>query len=657
MAETDPSGEGGTRKRAVFLSYARADRSTAKKLVDMLESAGITVWWDGLIEGGAKFSEVTERALEGAEVVVVLWSKTSTASHWVHDEATRGRDRRRLVPVSIDGSEAPLGFRQFQVIDVSQTRLKLEEPECQQVIHAIEAFLGSKAELPPVKDPRWPKIGRRSFILGAGVAVVAGGGIYLAASRFLAPIPADASVAVLPFANLSGDPGQEYFSDGLSEELRATLSQNRQLAVAAQTSSNSFRDRQLNAVVIARRLNVAFILDGSVRRSGEVLRITAQLIDGKEGFEKWSRSFDRKLADVFSVQTEIALLVADALAKELSSGEGASLKRIGGTNNPVALDAYLKGKAAYASALSEEDDRSAMALFEQAIAIDPEYAVAHAARSRSLTVIANSYVNGSELTDYYDRSIEAARRALQIVPDLPEANASLGFTLFNGRLDARAAQEPYERSYRDGFGNADILSSYANFAGRIGDFGSARLAVARAAELDPLNATVFRNAGAIEFDARDFDAARQALTTALSLNPGIGSVNRMLGDMALISGDIETAREYYEKEPLALSRACGLAMVGGSSDERGGAVDRSEESAGLGELAGLLGDNSLYQQAQILAQRGDSAEALKVLDRAYAAGDSGLVLARNDPLLDSLRSEPGFSQLLQKIGFAIPLTN
>ncbi|HSG33344.1 MAG TPA: TIR domain-containing protein [Sphingomonadaceae bacterium] len=642
--ETD--GKGGP-TAPIFVSYNHADRKVAAKVVELLEVSGFSVWWDDHIEPGERFQHITEQALENAPAIVVLWSKNSVPSPWVQDEATRGRERQCLVPVSIDGSHPPLGFRQFQYISLPLSKMRPGTSEAEQLVRRVSTMAARDNARPMRRKPAFA-FDRRMVLLGGGAITALGLGAIAWRGGMSGSKPADGSLAVLPFANISGDAEQDYFAEGLSEELRATLSLNRQLSVAAKTSSNSFRGRSASAPEISRKLGVRYLLDGTVRRSSEIVRVTAQLIDGESGFEEWSDRFERPMADIFEVQSEISYLVADALVSRLSESGSGEFMRIGGTSNPAAYDAYLLGSATYASAVDEESDRKALAQFDRAIGLDPDYAAAHAARSRSLTFIANNYLMGSELSDYYDRSIDAARKAIQLAPGLAEAQAALGYTLFRGRLDVAAATDPYERSFELGFGDADILSGYANFAGRTGDFESARKAIARAKQLDPLNPAVFRDAGVIEYGARNFDAAIAEFRSALALNPGLSGVHHILGDIAYVRGDIEAARESYTREPWLLGRTTGIAQIANRQGDR----EAAEEA--LARVIGEFGENSLYQQAQIQAQRGETDLALSLLERAYTIGDAGMVQSRNDPMLDPLRNLPRFAEMLHKMGFSLP---
>lgn len=242
MPTTDSDSTAGKATRdasTVFVSYARADQPSALPIIELIEAAGFTTWWDGLLEGGERFSRTTEEALDRAKAVVVLWSKTSVSSHWVHDEATRGRDRRVLVPLSLDGTEPPLGFRQFQVIDLSRSKPDADDPGIQRVLRAVAALHDKMIDLPAATQVRVPRFNRRVAI-GSGMILAAAGGVAVWKGGLQGGNAAANSVAVLPFDNLSGDPQQRYFSDGLSSEIRSYLSRNALLEVVGQTSSNQF---------------------------------------------------------------------------------------------------------------------------------------------------------------------------------------------------------------------------------------------------------------------------------------------------------------------------------------------------------------------------------------------------------------------------------
>ena len=306
-----------------FLSYARADQMQATKLAKALEAAGLNLWWDALIEGGAAFAKSIEAALENCDAVIVVWTRISVGSDWVLDEAAKGRDLRKLVPVSLDGTEPPLGFRQYQSVDLSRWQGNTDAAEIIGIVRGVRAAAG-QTEHPPraaVKAQRHSlAVSRRGVLFATAGATLAGAAGLIAWRQGMIGGHGPASgnsVAVLPFTNLSGDKSQDYFSDGLSEELRATLARNLKLLVMAQASSATFRDRKDDAVTIAGKLGVAYLLDGSVRRSGDIVRVNADLIDGHTGFSRWSQSFDRGMQDIFAVQSEIAGTVSRALVAQV----------------------------------------------------------------------------------------------------------------------------------------------------------------------------------------------------------------------------------------------------------------------------------------------------------------------------------------------------
>jgi TolB-like protein len=639
-----------------FLSYAREDQATAAPLARALEAAGLEVWWDTKIEGGAAFSQAIQVALESSDAVIVLWSRASIGSDWVLDEAATGRRLKKLVPVSLDGTEPPLGFRQYQVIKLASGHGNAESDQVAAIIRAVGAAAGHALHhLPHAASAQTApdRMSRRRLLVGATGAALAGAAGWLTWRRGLLGNNRAASgntVAVLPFANLSGDPEQDYFSDGLAEEVRATLARNLNLLVMAEASSAQFRDRKDDAVTIAAKLGVAYLLDGTVRRSGELLRITADLVDGLTGFSRWSQTFDRGVRNVFAVQSEIADAVTNALVVRVAPGSvpaagGGSVAASGGTTSVVAYDAYLRGRALYDLSVDEASERAALAQFDAAIAADPNYAAAHAARARSLTAIANQYGKASELTQLYDAAIAAAQRAIAIAPLLADAHSTLGFTLFQGRLDARAAREPFERSRELGAGEATVLARYAQYSARTGRDAAATDAMQRALVLDKLNPLIHRAAGSIEYAARRYSSSIPPLQQALSMNPRLSRAHAAIGDAWLMLGRAEDARAEYTAEPALEFQRTGLAIA----EHRLGRVPAAR--AAMSQLVAEDGDRVLYQQAQVLAQWGDRDAALERLEQALGIGDSGLIYARNDPLLDPLRDDARFARLLHRLGF------
>lgn len=649
----------------IFLSYTREDQATAQRFAEAFEREGISVWWDSTLHSGDAYDKVTEKALKEARAVVVLWSHKSVDSRWVRSEATVGARQGTLVPVMIEPCERPIMFELTHTANLTHWTGDPRDKAWLAYLADVRRYVEGKQpsldqpatralHAPPGAGHRDvpPTIDRRTVIGGAVAAAAAAGGYVAWQAGLLGSSgPSGSSVAVLPFSNLSGDATQSYLSDGLAAEIRAELARNSLLQVVAQTSSNSVRDHKDDAKQISKQLGVSFLLDGNVRRSGDTLRIVAELINGRTGFSKWSQTFDRSMNDVFAVQSEIARAVVGALSTEVaanapSMGQGGGPDRVGGTKSVAAYEAVLRGKELFELASGEATDRAAAAAFDQALGIDADYGAAHAARSRALAAIANQYAQGAERLAHYDEAIKAANMAIALAPDLADAYSALGFALFSGRLDVKAARSPYDRSRELGSGDADVLNRFALYSARIGQFEEARASIERASALDPLNPRIFRSVGAVAYAARRYAESIPPIQRALELNPQMGGAWAAIGSSQLMLGQLDQARQSFVAERSSLFGLVGIAVIAHRKQQP------VEAQAALARLVEENGDNSLYQQAEVYAQWGDRDRAIAALHRARAASDAGLGLLLNDPLLDPIRKDVEFVRLLKDLGFA-----
>lgn len=643
----------------LFVSYSRTDLPRARPVIDLLESAGFDVWWDGRLEGGENYLQTTETALETAACVVVLWSATSVASHWVRDEAQRGRERGCLVPLTIDGTMAPLGFRQFQLLDISGWDGSAASTDAQRILVAVRARLAGDGPAPvapapvasaplPATKPAGPALSRRTLVIGgAGVAGAAG---LLGAWQFGlfgSAANATTSMVVLPFVNDTGDPQKKYFSDGLSRELRSILSRNPRLKVAAPTSSSAIEGE--DDFAIGRKLGVEHILRGSVQRDNERVRVSAELVQIKDGGIPWSDVFDRTLSDVFALQSEIAETVALSLVATIATeGEAkqaaAAQKEIGGTSSVAAYEAFLRGHALYDLSSGSESDRAALAQFDAAIAADPNYAIAHAMRSTMLASIGINLASGEgEHDTIFNDAIAAAERALAIEPRLPRAHLALGYALSHGRLDIAAAMPHYRAAEKNAAGDSDIKRAVASFLIYGAEQARAQALIDEVLALDPLNARAFRSAGYVAIFARQYPQVIKHMERAIVLNPSLASAQFGIAIARLMQGDNAGALKAAEAEP---AKAFALTAAAIAKHRMG---DTAGAEAALATMQRDF-DGSHYQQAEVNAQIGRPAEALKWLEIAYAKRDPGLLWLRNDPLLDPLRGEAGFKELLSRLG-------
>jgi TolB-like protein len=629
-------------RTTVFLSYSRSDEAKALQLAAALEETGYEVWWDALIEGGAAYSLSIESALNSADAVLVLWSAKSIESDWVRDEAAQGRERHRLIPLSLDGTQPPLGFRQYQLIDLARWRGRKDSPEIEAVERAIAAVGGQQSARP---GPIASAPSRRGVLIAGGAAAViaaGGGGWFLWDEIGRDRGGQNLSIAVLPFKNLNGDPNEAYFSDGLTDEIRNALTRIPSLRVLAGTSTEAASEDKKQPKAIAGELGVEFLLSGSVQRAGDSVQIATDLIDGHTGFTSWSDSSVRKLTDIFAVQSDIARTVAEAMSIKVAT----TIPAPGGTMNVQAYEHFLQGRALFNLAKDEATDRTALADFELAIAEDPNFALAHAARSRSLAALAAEHASADQLKPLYDQAIAAARRSIQLAPTLAEGNLALGYALFAGRLDVAGARPFYDRAYQLGKGNADIALFYALYCSRAGLPSRATEAVQQATALDPLNSRAFRAQGSVAYAARRYSEALPPLRHALALNPKMTFAHFLAGGALLALGRVDEARKEFAAEPETQFSLTGLAIV----DRKLGNAAAADKS--FAELIQNRGDSALYQQAEVLAQWGRIDDALRTLERARQIGDSGLIYVATDPLLDPLRKEPRFASFIKALHLA-----
>jgi TolB-like protein len=655
LVDSGDNTASGTRPM-LFVSYSRSDLEHARPVIDLLESSGFDVWWDGRLEGGENFLQTTETALEKSACVVVLWSATSVASHWVRDEAQRGRERGCLVPLTIDGTMAPLGFRQFQLLDISAWDGRAGSPEAARILVAVRARLGDTASdasaaaapPPPPPPPKAPALSRRALMIG-GVGVTAGVGL-LGAWQFGllgSPASASTSMVVMPFANETGDPDKKFFSDGLARELRTVLSRNPRLKVAAPTSSSAIAGE--DDFEIGRKLGVGSILRGSVQRDDARVRVSAELVEIEGGLVRWAETYDRALEDVFAVQSEIAETVALSLVAGIASDSEAqqslaAQQDVGGTKNVTAYEAFLRGVALYDVSAGEETDRAALAQFDKAIAEDPAYAAAYAYRSTMLAAIANNVASGQgESRQLFDAAVAAAEQAIALEQRLSRGHLALGFALNNGRLDRERAAPHYSAAQKLAPGDGDVLRAVASFEAYGADLALAGRMIDKVLELDPLNARAFRSAGYVALFARDYPAVVSRMERALALNPSLASAQFGIAVARLLQGDAKGALAAAKAEQGA---AYSVAAIAIAKHKLGDAAGSDEALANLA----LVFEDSHYQQAEVHAQRGDVAAALDKIDEAYAKRDPGLLWLRNDPLLDPLRSEARFKDLLSRLG-------
>jgi serine/threonine-protein kinase len=455
--------------------------------------------------------------------------------------------------------------------------------------------------------------------------------------------PPPRSVAVLPFVNISGDKEQEYFSDGLTEELLNSLSRINELRVTGRTSSFYFKGEHVDLSTIAHKLNVAAILEGSVRRSGHTVRITAELIDAVSGFHLWTQTYDRDLRDMLKLQSEIADSVASSLQVTLL-GDVAAKIGLGGTHSPAAFDAYLRASKVAVTAHKKNEWQTVIAAYSEAIRLDPNYALAFAGRSRAFGYNATEFETGRAVHASLENEQLDARRAIAMAPDLAEAHSAMAF-FFERSLDFTQAMQEYERAMALAPGNAQILRLYGGFGVNMGRTDVGLAAARRAVSLDPLNLLARESLGVALFFARRYDEAIAALQDALTVDPKDPDTNAFRGFAYYTQSKLESAFSSCNVNTDQWQNQTCLAVT---YDKLGRHI---EAEAVLAKMRTLWGDAEAYQYAQIYAQWGNRPKALDWLETALRLHDAGFIWLKVDPLLDSLREEPRFQAIERALKF------
>jgi TolB-like protein len=624
----------------VFLSYAREDQPIARHFAAALEREGLSVWWDQALNAGEAFDRVTEKALDEARAVVVLWSKHSVDSDWVRAEATQARATQRLVPVMIEPCKRPIMFELTHAAD-------------------LEGWSGNNA------DSRW-----RTFIDGLGrVAgggatalagtgstpsmaglILAGGLLWLLYGRS-APV-VEASIAVLPFEDLSPGKDQGYFADGVAEEILNKLARipDPNLRVTARNSSFAFRDQNRDMRTIGRTLGVAHVLEGSLRKSGDQLRITAQLIRADTGFHVWSQTYERPLTDVFAIQEDIATEVARALQVKLGVGLG---QQRGMTRNVDAYEAFLAANALPQEfTLSGEQRR--IELLQRAVTLDPDFATAWLAMSVTFAGVVG-ILGPANAAEWLQKSQAAFQQYERILPDSPTHYRRLAdFSVEQGRWTeaVRHYRDGAEASARIGAAPSSIVLADGGpgFKLRVGRIREAIAGFEQLRAIDPLSqitsfalAWSYGSAGDYQAAFREYErgdalapADRFRLrSTAALLALGAGDrvqLQRWLDATVESSREIQDSSGIYEKMRELL--------------------DRPDEALAL--LHTEIAKASPYAKsgyAQWLAWHGDTQGALEALRQGMQPGSMQVTtFTLWSPALREVRKLEGFRQLMRDSG-------
>jgi len=447
----------------------------------------------------------------------------------------------------------------------------------------------------------------------------------------------DASIAVMPFVNMSSDPEQEYFSDGLAEELLNLLARIPELRVAARTSSFAFKGEKVDIPTVAERLNVANVLEGSVRKAGNRVRITAQLIRGNDGYHLWSKTYDRNLDDIFATQDEIAESVVSSLKLTLLGTTP--------TAHVVNADAYalfLQGRY-FNDRRDQENWEKAVTAFLQALEIDPDYAEAWA--GLSITYSQQASWGFIDRDEGIALAREAIKRALALDPYLPEAHASLGWIRMVYDFDWHGADGAYQEASRLAPGNATVLRAAGVLAFTLGRLDEAIDIDLRAIVRDPLNQGSHQNLALVLMHAGRLEDSAQKYRHVLELNKEYPGVHMRLGQILLLKNKPESALKIIPQDSDDWWVDYGIALALSATDR----VDEADQA--LADFIEKHPDGP-FQTAELYAFRGEIDPAFEWLEIAYDQRDSGLHEMLNDPFLANLADDDRWQPFLEKMGLA-----
>ena len=500
----------------IFVSYARSSEGQAERVTEALRSAGYSVWRDDQLPAHRAYGEVIEERLRSAKAVVVVWSSDAVRSQWVRAEADAAREAGTLVQISVDGVLPPMPFNQIQCADLAGWSGDANSPGWRKVVASVASLVGEGSETAEAPAPRSGNARR-------------------------------VAVCVLPFINMSGDAEQEYFSDGISEDIITDLSKVSALSVVARNTAFTFKGKPIDIGQLARQLNVTHVLEGSVRKAGGRVRINAQLIDGEAGDHVWADRYDRDLTDIFAIQDEISKAIVGALQLKLLPKEKKAIETRG-TSSVEAYNLYLMARQHWVSGNDGDSrrDEVVVRICRQATTVDPNYAQAWA-----LMALAQS-----ELRFRYDKPVDAlpsAERALALDPNLPEAHCIRAHYLADeGKYEEAIEQVKFAlelgpESWETNKEAALLFLRNGRFAEAIPHFAKAASLVETDYHSAGLQVTCYKGLGDLEGARRAARVSTERAEKALAQDPSNGCALGMGAGNLAVLGDDSRAREWIQR--------------------------------------------------------------------------------------------------------------
>jgi TolB-like protein/tetratricopeptide (TPR) repeat protein len=619
---TDPS-------KAVFLSYASEDAESARRICDALRAIGLEVWFDQReLRGGDDWDQRIRREIRDCALFVPIISANTQARL----EGYFRREWKLAIARTFDMAEEKAFLLPLVIDDTNPLEASVPEP-----FRTVYWTRLPAGEVSPSFVSRVSQL-----LSGVGTGIPTSTRLAPAVARAIHPVSTapsavpEQSIAVLPFVNMSADKEQEYFSDGLAEELINLLARIPELRVPARTSSFSFRGRPVTAGEIGQALSVAHVLEGSVRKAGSRLRITVQLVRSDNGYHLWSETFDRTLDDIFQIQDDIARAVVDKLRLTLLTGVPSASTV---ATNTEAHNLYLQGQY-FSGRETQADLNKAVDCYQRAIALDANYARAWAGLSAVyLRQVANSHI---ALDQGYALVRAAAEKAIALDPALGDAYSSLVLVLVNVEHDWRGSAALLSSARALDPGNPLLLLTTAVVGRALGNAQDAVVLMRQALDRDPLNLLVRRYFARLLYYADRLKEAEAEIRQVLELSAAYPVAYYELGRILLAQGAVTEAVAAFEAEAAPSWRTFGLPLgyqaQGRAADAQAALVAMLHEPAG-----------AEFQIAEVYAYLGDADEAFRWLEAAVASRDPGILWLRDDPLLRGLAGDARYATLLRTL--------
>jgi TolB-like protein len=649
-AESDLSGTStpAAASRSVFLSYASHDADTAQAVCQFLESHGVSCWMAPRdVKPGTPYADAIVRAINEAKAVVLVLSGKAVASDHVAREVERAASKHKpIIAFRIDGAALNPGLEYFlsnsQWIDVPALGMPAALKKLAEAVGQGSAPTSPEVApgIPAKSAGKTRRLAIAAVVVGVGVATALGVRFWSSGHRAQQPVVSavsEKSIAVLPFTDMSEKHDQEYFGDGMAEEILDLLAKIPGLTVIGRTSSFAFKGKNEDLRAIGTKLNAAYVLEGSVRNSGDQVRITAQLINTRTGAHEWSETYDRKIGDVLKLQDAIAAAVARELQLTVASGylnSGSTVK------NAEAYNLVLRGRHA-ADRTDKDGLDEAVTLFKQALELDPTSADAEA--ELAITYVVQVLAGSLAPTAGFEQARRAATNALKLDPKNVPAHVAMAYIHIIFDWDWVGVERELQQAIAIAPGNVDVLYSEAVLAETLGRWDDALRQIKAALAQDPLDIANLNTLSDIQEARGHWPEAEAAARRVLDIHPTTAYGHYNLGYILLERDDRDGALHEMQQETMDDGRQQGLALVYFALGKK------AEADAALASMLKDQADGNALSIAEVYAFRDQSDEAMHWLERAYAQKDPYLYKIKGDLLFKNLAGDPRYKAFLKKM--------